>query len=122
MRRVLVLSVLVVVLLALPGCALVRPGNRHLSDLVSATCWPDSTCGKVLAAPVVLPLWTGALLVDGFVVNPVLSAPKAFTWTVVNLALDTAAGPLGIISLPLRVIIFPIPFTGAEICYCTIPL
>ncbi|MFO8007040.1 MAG: hypothetical protein R6V05_04810 [Candidatus Brocadiia bacterium] len=122
MKRLLMTLVLAAALLGLSGCALVRGSNRHLSDMVGDTCWPDSICGKALAAPVVAPLWTAALLVDGFIVNPVLSAPKAFTWTVVNLALDTASGPLGVISLPFRVIIFPFPFAGAEIYYCTIPL
>jgi hypothetical protein len=109
-------------LAALSGCSVVRKENRHLSRAVEAALWPESTTCRVLAAPVVGPVWTVALAADAVVINPVLNAPRALgTALMVNGLVPTV--PLAeIVVFPLRLVVIPLVFVGADVTYCMLPL
>ena len=107
---------------ALSGCALVNEENRHLSRALEKHCWPESTGARLAAAPLYVPVWIAALAVDGVVINPILSAPKALGWASGFCGLASFALPFDIVAYPVKLLLFPAVFFGAEAVYCMVPL
>ncbi len=65
-------------LLRLAGCAVENRDNTLLLNSLDAKVRPESALERVAWAPVMIPVATGALLVDGFIVHPVRVIPKAW--------------------------------------------
>jgi len=123
MRRRLVL-LLGVTLLAvlLPGCTVVKKENRYLSRVVETTLWPEAVAGRIAVAPVVGPLWVVGLVVDAVVINPVLSLPHALGTACRAYALIPPLPIVNFVVFPVRVVMFPVTFVGAELVYSFFPM
>jgi len=106
----------------LPGCAVLREGNRYVSRAVETVFWPESTGARIAVAPVVGALWLAGAAVDAVVVNPVMYVPRSLgtAWTIVRI--PPALPVVEIVVFPLRVVAFPVVFVGADIVYSAVPL
>ena len=70
----LLLAALAVVL---PGCAFTAEENRPLTTALDDAVRPESTGAKIALAPVFVPVGAGTLLLDVFVLHPVMILPDA---------------------------------------------
>jgi len=68
---------LFLVFLMAQGCAIVDKKNRRALNLLDDVIQIESTAGKICAAPIIVPVGTGAGLLDMIVVHPIVSVPKA---------------------------------------------
>lgn len=103
------------------GCAVIDSDQRRLTRWTSARAIPEQRVEAVLTAP----LWGTAcvltLAADGLVLNPVFNAPAALGDA------NRAFFGLGLIPVvevplfPLRVVAWPVLFTGSELLRCSIP-
>jgi hypothetical protein len=119
MLRTLLLAA---VLLTLSGCAAVDRDDRRLAGALEDAFWPEKAGGKLLAAPLFAPVWLVAVTADTLLVNPVCFLPKAFNWSVDFCSLATFVMPIDLIAYPLRLLLWPFAFVGAEVVYCAVPL
>ncbi len=123
MRKRLALLVAAMALVALlPGCAVVKKENRYVSRVVEATLWPDGVTARIAAAPLVAPLWVTGLVVDAVVINPVMSLPRALGTAFTAYGLIPPVPFVDILVFPVRVVMFPVAFVGAEIVYSVFPM
>ncbi len=62
---------------ALTGCAMANRENRVLLNMLDQKMRPKTTWERAALAPLMIPVATGALLVDGLVLHPSRVAPQA---------------------------------------------
>jgi len=120
-RRLTILCVAAALLTLLSACAVVRGENRYLSRVIGTALWPQSRAWRVVAAPVVAPLWTVGLVADALVVNPVLKLPGAVRTALVVNGLVPHVPFVEPLVFPVRVVVFPIVTIGADALSCMIP-
>ena len=75
MRRT---ALVVPLLLLCCSCAVMDEENRHLVPWVEDHLVPETTVGKVLAAPVVLPVGVAAGILDAFIFHPITVVDDAY--------------------------------------------
>lgn len=109
MKR-LILTVPLVLLCC--SCATMKEENRHLVTWVEENLVPETPTGKLLAAPIVLPVGMAAGILDAFVFHPVTVIDDAYhdtadaLWRDSRLDYVTYCG-----SLPFRTAATPAVFT-----------
>lgn len=112
-----------VALVAMAGCAMMEKPNRRALNALDHRIHIESRALRIAAAPLMVPLATGALAADALVVHPVASIPRA--------ADDTAAVLWGdrrqrdfreVLVLPLRAAATPVVFVGDWILRATLSM
>lgn len=120
MRRAL-LSLVLLVLPAAPGCAVLseehRPITRHLDERAT----PETAAGRVALAPVALPVGALTLAIDGLLLNPVRRLPDALDAARWAFEVEST-GPLEVFVAPMRVVTFVSILVGAEVVLTCLPL
>ena len=80
-KRFAVLLVLLAVMSAGSGCAILHEDNRRLLNMLDVaaadTVTTDTTVGKVIFAPLYIPVGIVAGVADAVLVNPAVAAPAA---------------------------------------------
>lgn len=105
------------------GCAVLGENNRYITKFLDEGAVPESVSAKVALAPVAVPVGLTALVVDGFIINPIVSLPKAFdeACSVFDFERIPSAGIGEVVVFPMRIVTFVAIFVGMEIWYCFIP-
>lgn len=68
---------LVALLVPLHGCAVANDNNRRTLNKLDEVIAPQSTGAQIALAPVAIPVASGALAVDAFLVNPAYAVKPA---------------------------------------------
>lgn len=94
------------------SCAVMDEDNRHLVPFVEEHLVPESTAGKILAAPVVLPIGVAAGILDAFVFHPITVIDDAYDDTADALWRDSELEYVAYCgSLPFKAAATPVVFT-----------
>jgi hypothetical protein len=103
------------------GCALIEEENRHTMKAVAAFI-PESTTWRILSSPIWLVAGLGAIIIDGFVLNPIFNAnaalDDALDWAFLGFGVFL---PAEIILIAPRVVAAVLIFIVSEVARCTIP-
>jgi len=101
------------------GCAVLDKDKRIITEYLEDNITPKTKAGKIALAPVAIPVGFTTMVVDGFIVNPVRNAPKAFDDASYVFTDVEYTGPGEIFVFPMRMITFPLIFLGSELIRCT---
>ena len=96
------------------GCAVLNQDKRSLTSFFDEHLAPESDAARIALAPVAIPVGLTALVIDGFVVNPVSHLGDAFREV-------RFVGLWEIVVFPMRVVTCTAIFAYDEIGYCTLP-
>jgi len=94
------------------SCAVMDEENRHLVPFIEENLVPESTGGKILAAPVVLPIGVAAGILDAFIFHPITVIDDAYDDTADALWRDSKLDYVAYCgSLPFKTAATPVVFT-----------
>ena len=94
------------------SCAVMNEENRHLVPWVEENLVPESTGGKILAAPVVLPVGVAAGILDAFIFHPITVIDDAYDDTADALWRDSELEYVAYCgSLPFKAAATPVVFS-----------
>ena len=104
------------------GCAVLNQDKRSLTSFFDEHLAPESDAARIALAPVAIPVGLTALVIDGFVVNPVSHLGDAAT-SAEKVAFREVrfVGLWEIVVFPMRVVTCTAIFAYDEIGYCTLP-
>ncbi len=77
-RRVVPLGLLAILLIQLTGCAVFNDDNRRALNKLDENISPQSTGAQIALAPLAVPVASGAVLVDGLLINPAYAVKPAW--------------------------------------------
>jgi hypothetical protein len=76
--RLVYLALILTALTPMTGCAVFNDDNRRTLNALDERISPQSTAAQAALAPVAVPVATGAVLVDGLLVNPAYAVAPAW--------------------------------------------
>jgi hypothetical protein len=87
-----IILTIVIVILNLNQCAFMNSSNRILTNQLDSNIQPSETYQEILLAPLIVPVGTASLLVDGFVLHPMSVVPKAIAKTYEIIWIEPSGG------------------------------
>ena len=116
------LVLLTAIVLLFSQCAVLSKDNRYLTAALDEDQVPESQTMRTLFYPLAVPTGLVAMLIDGILIHPLVSLPRAaddatFVFTEIDYM-----GVLEIIAFPMRLITYPVVLAGDWIFRITVPV